>query len=169
MFLINYWGNAAYGMPGGPAQPEFSGFSPISSTDMVDKFTGSFSYNIPLFDLGGYPVNINYDGSVTNDVEASWVGLGWNLNTGSINRNKRGLPDDFKGDVVKKYIDKDNIFRAGISPGMHVQILNMLGFSLKGGVYYSTLTGFGTETSFGKSLSLPKMQSGSFNGRLSIG
>ena len=27
----------------------------------------------------------------------SWVGLGWNINPGNINRNTRGVPDDFNG------------------------------------------------------------------------
>ena len=27
---------------------------------MVDLFTGDFSYNIPLLDVGGYPVNLFY-------------------------------------------------------------------------------------------------------------
>ena len=31
------------------------------------------------------------------DQEASWVGLGWNINPGTITRNLRGLPDDFDG------------------------------------------------------------------------
>lgn len=162
-FMINYWGNEINAAPGGPSQPEFSAFKPISSSDMVDKFSGGFSYNIPLFDLGGYPVNMFYDGSVSNDVEASWVGLGWNLNTGSINRNKRGLPDDYKGEEIQKFVKKDNVGRWGVSPGGHIQIANMLGFGVKGGIYYSSLTGFGTEASFGKSLGIPIINKGGMN------
>ena len=64
---------------------------------MVNLFTGNFSYNIPLLDVGGYPVNLYYDGEVGLEQDASWVGLGWNINPGSISRNMRGIPDDFDG------------------------------------------------------------------------
>lgn len=71
---------------------------------MVDLFTGNLSYNIPLFDVEGYPVNLFYNAGVGMDQEASWVGLGWNLSPGVVERNLRGLPDDFKGDVIKREI-----------------------------------------------------------------
>lgn len=84
----------------GPSQPEVQSFEPISTTQMVDMFSGDFNYNIPLFNLpgpnGGYPVNIAYHAGVSMDDEASWVGLGWNLNVGSLVRNMRGLPDEFE-------------------------------------------------------------------------
>ena len=80
----------------GPSQPEMAAFTPAGVTDMVDPFSGDFTYNIPLMDIEGYPVNIAYNSGVTMEQEASWVGLGWNLNVGTINRSVRGLPDDFK-------------------------------------------------------------------------
>ena len=82
---------------GGPTQPEMSSFKSIGADDMVNLFTGDFSYNIPLMDVGGYPINIFYDGSISMEQEASWVGLGWNINPGTISRNTRGIPDDFNG------------------------------------------------------------------------
>lgn len=82
---------------GGPGQPEMSSFKSVGADNMVSLFTGDFSYNIPLLDVGGYPVNIYYDGGITPEQEASWVGLGWNINPGNINRNMRGVPDDFNG------------------------------------------------------------------------
>lgn len=82
---------------GGPTQPEMSSFKSIGADNLVSLFTGDFSYNIPLMDVGGYPVNIYYNGGITMDQEASWVGLGWNINPGNINRNTRGVPDDFNG------------------------------------------------------------------------
>lgn len=87
---------------GGPTQPEVQGFTPIGVSDMVDPFTGDFTYNIPLMDVEGYPINIGYNSGVTMEQEASWVGLGWNLNVGSILRNMRGIPDDFSGDQITK-------------------------------------------------------------------
>lgn len=88
---------------GGPGQPETSSFKPVGSDNMVSPFTGDFSYNIPLLDVGGYPVNMFYNSGITMDQEASWVGLGWNINPGAVNRNMRGLPDDFDGsDIITK-------------------------------------------------------------------
>ena len=84
----------------GPSQPEGQSFEPIGTTDMVDVFSGDFNYNIPLFNLpgpnGGYPINLAYHAGASVDDEASWVGLGWNINPGSLVRNMRGLPDEFK-------------------------------------------------------------------------
>lgn len=82
---------------GGPSQPEMSSFKSVGTDNMVNLFTGDFSYNIPLLDVGGYPVNIYYNGGITPEQEASWVGLGWNINPGNVNRNVRGVPDDFNG------------------------------------------------------------------------
>ena len=83
---------------GGPSQPEMSAFKSAGTDNLVNLFTGDFSYNIPLLDVGGYPVNIFYDGGIGLEQEASWVGLGWNINPGNVNRNMRGIPDDFNGE-----------------------------------------------------------------------
>ena len=32
------------------------------------------------------------------DQESSWVGLGWSLNPGAVNRHIRGAPDEFNGE-----------------------------------------------------------------------
>jgi len=90
----------ALALTGGPAQPEFGSFTPIGTSDMVDLSSGDMNYNIPLMDVGGYPLNIAYSSGTGMDDEASWVGLGWNLSVGQVNRNVRGLPDDFNGDEM---------------------------------------------------------------------
>lgn len=90
-----------YALGGGPSTPEVSSFQPAGVNDLVDLTTGDFSYNIPLLDIEGYPINLSYQSGITMDQEASSVGLGWNLNIGTITRSMRGLPDDFKGDVVR--------------------------------------------------------------------
>lgn len=92
----------AWALTSGPGQPEVQGFTPIGNTDMVDLFTGDFSYNIPLFDVEGYPVNLAYRAGITMDQEASWVGLGWSLTPGSVERNLRGIPDDFNSDPMTR-------------------------------------------------------------------
>jgi hypothetical protein len=96
----------AFALTGGPSQPEVESFEPVSTTDMVNLFSGDFNYNIPLLTVpgpnGGYPINLAYHAGIGMEQEASWVGLGWNINPGVINRNMRGLPDDFDGDQIKK-------------------------------------------------------------------
>lgn len=89
----------------GPTQPEVTAFEPVGTTDMVDMFTGDFVYNIPLLDVEGYPINISYHAGVDMEQEASWVGLGWNINPGAINRAVRGVPDDFKGEELTKELN----------------------------------------------------------------
>ena len=91
-----------FALSGGPSQPEVQGFEPAGTSQMVDLSSGSFVYNIPLCEVGGYPLNLSYHSGITMDQEASCVGLGWSLNPGVVNRNMRGLPDDFKADKVTK-------------------------------------------------------------------
>ncbi len=111
-----------YGLTSGPTQPEVNSFSPIGANDMVDLFSGDFSYNIPLMEVGDYPLNLIYNSNPTSDQEASWVGLGWNINPGAINRSMRGLPDDFWGDtLVKEFNMKDNK-TWGIDLGANVKL-----------------------------------------------
>lgn len=97
---------AVYALTSGPSAPEVQSFSPAGTSDMVNLFTGDFNYNIPLFELpgpnGGYPFNLAYNAGIGMDQEASWVGLRWNLNPGAINRQMRGLPDEFCGDEITK-------------------------------------------------------------------
>jgi hypothetical protein len=109
LFITSISPFQSYALTGGPAQPEFGSFTPIGTSDMVDLSSGDFSYNIPLMDIGGFPINLAYNSGVTMDDEASWVGLGWNLSIGQINRDMRGLPDDFKGEqMVYENNIKDN-------------------------------------------------------------
>ncbi len=108
----------AYSLTGGPSQPEVQSFEPIGTSEMVDLFSGDFNYNIPLLDVGGYPINIAYHAGITPDQEASWVGLGWNINPGAITRNTRGLPDEFNGD--DKITQETNI-KPDVTVGFNVR------------------------------------------------
>src|SRR4029078_13085807 len=96
---------------GGPGQPEMSSFQSVNSNNMVDLFTGDFSYNIPLLDVGGYPINLVYHSGASMDEESGWVGYGWTLSPGVLNRQMRGIPDDFNGaDTMTRYAHmKDHI------------------------------------------------------------
>src|SRR5690606_235002 len=93
----------ALALTSGPSQPEFQAFSPLATSSLVDLFTGDFSYNIPILEIEGYPLNLVYRSTSNVEEEASWVGYGWNLNVGTLNRHVRGLPDDMNGDTIKTY------------------------------------------------------------------
>ncbi|OQP52821.1 hypothetical protein A4H97_24285 [Niastella yeongjuensis] len=131
----------------GPTQPETQSFQSVNNNNLVDLFTGDFSYNIPLLDVGGYPVNLHYQSGITMDQEASWVGLGWNINPGVVSRNMRGLPDDFMGpeDSVKKIISIKPNRTMGVAISANAELL---GFSKVGaslGIFHNTYQGWGTE------------------------
>ncbi len=151
---------------GGPTQPEASAFTPVGVSEMVDPFTGDFTYNIPLMDIEGYPINIAYNSGVTMDQDASWVGLGWNLNAGAITRGLRGLPDDFNGDQVEKKLSTKPNFNINIDAGLGMEIA---GFSLPsgegGGLNVSVGLGFNNYTGYNSSVSIgPSFDFGKFLG-----
>lgn len=106
LLLECFYPTVALALTNGPSQPEMESFEPIGTTEMVDPFSGDFNYNIPLMTVpgpnGGYPLNLSYHAGISMEQEASWVGLGWNINVGEISRQLRGLPDDFNGDIVEK-------------------------------------------------------------------
>ena len=52
---------------------------------------------VPLMSVEGFPVSLSYHAGMTTDMDASWVGLGWYLNPGAINRSVTNTPDDWKG------------------------------------------------------------------------
>ena len=156
-------------IPGGPDQPEVQSFTPVGSDGMVDPFTGDFSYNIPLLDIDGYPINLAYNAGVGMDQEASWVGLGWNLNPGVINRHMRGIPDDFNGtDLIKQeYNQKDN-WTFGMNFGFNYELFSIGldkpkntqdgGFNISAnmGVQYNNYMGYSAEFSIGPSFNIAK-------------
>ncbi|WP_350284669.1 hypothetical protein [uncultured Croceitalea sp.] len=92
--------NMLFASNSGPSAPEASAFEPVDATDMVNLSTGDLSYVLPLLNIpspeGGYPLALSYHSGIAMDQEASWVGLGWSLNPGAINRNVSGVPDDWK-------------------------------------------------------------------------
>ena len=172
----------------GPTQPEMQSFQSVNAGNMVDLFSGDFSYNIPLMDVGGYPVNLHYSSGVSMDQEASWVGLGWNINPGTISRNMRGIPDDFNGtDKISKTLSmKDNV-TIGVTGGANAELLGKsvkkpvpasktkdsvmgrptsLGFSI--GVFHNSYNGWGTETGINAGINAGRGAKGHLSGGLSI-
>ncbi len=159
---MNLWASTS-----GPSQPEFNSFTPIGTSDMVNLASGNFNYNIPVMDVGGYPLNLAYDSGITMGQEASWTGLGWNLNVGQINRQVRGIPDDFKGDeMIYENNMKDNV-TVGVEAKLDLQVF---GFEEVDGItkqknsngeasvgvnlQYNNYTGISFTPSFGLSFNL---------------
>lgn len=160
--------NLSYGLTGGPSQPEVQSFEPVGTSDMVDVFSGDFNYNIPLLDVGGYPINIAYHGGVGMDQEASWVGLGWNLNPGVINRNMRGIPDDFKGaDLIKRetHVKPNVTVGTSIGGGLEVFGLPKSSANFSFGITNNNYRGWGYEAEFQPEFSIGKY----FQGEMTFG
>lgn len=164
---------AAWALTGGPSQPEVESFEPIGTTEMVDLFSGDFNYNIPLMTVpgpnGGYPINLAYHAGIGMEQEASWVGLGWNINPGVINRMMRGLPDDFQGDKVTTTtrMKPNNTFAVNFTKRKN----EIAGFKLKGGMYqlyYNNYKGVGHEISLSFSHTMSKGKTTPFAKGLSL-
>ena len=154
---------------GGPGQPEFMQFQQAGTSNLVNPSTGSFSYQIPLFTIGGYPMNLTYQSGIQMEDVASMVGLGWNLNAGSVVRSTRGLQDDFKGDVItKKYSVKANETYGGKLnldweiAGLPKHMGASMGVGL--GVFYNNYKGWGLEPSVSTSISATTAKSNEANG-----
>jgi hypothetical protein len=145
-----------YALTGGPSQPEFEAFTPIGTSDMVDLASGDFNYNIPIMDVGGYPLNLAYNSGVTMDQEASWVGLGWDLNVGQISRQMRGLPDDFNGDEMIY----ENNMKPNVTIGSNFNLFAAVLGVKEGkanigiGVKYNNYDGFGVSVNGGMSFQI---------------
>jgi hypothetical protein len=149
LITIQSFYTPAFALTSGPSQPEVQGFQPAGTSDMVDLFTGDFSYNIPLFELpgpnGGYPFNLSYQAGIGMDAEASWVGLGFSLNPGAINRQMRGLPDEFKGDPIFTKMSIDPSVTVGLGAGVNLELFGASGEigTVGLGVTYNNFKGFG--------------------------
>jgi hypothetical protein len=154
----------SYALTSGPSQPEFSSFEPVATTNMVDEFTGDFTYNLPVLEVPGpqgssYPLSLSYHSGVAPEEESSWVGYGWTLNPGAINRGTRGLPDDYKGnDVIfhnKMPKNWTGTVGAGIGMGEIFGVdLKKTGTSVSANVSvrYNNYRGFGYNAGIGLSL-----------------
>lgn len=163
---------SVYALTSGPSQPEMKGFEAAGTADMVDLFTGDFTYNIPLLDVGGYPINMSYHSGTGMDDEASWVGLGWSLNPGVMNRQVRGLPDDFNGDEITR----DFNMRGDTTYGLNATVkgefvgLNLLsgGLSANVGVFKNNYRGIGAEFGINPGIKMGLGSSGSLTANLNM-
>lgn len=166
---------SSFALTSGPSQPEMSKFTPAGISEMVNLASGDFSYNIPLLDVGGYPVNLSYQSGTGPEDEASWVGSGWTLNPGAINRTMRGLPDDFSGygntpDKIEKEYRRKKFVKIGGSAILKGSLFGWeLGkANLRLSVYKDNYYGIGASTSAGVSISLAKNSSTELTAGLSL-
>lgn len=171
---------------GGPTQPEMTSFSSVNGGNLVDLFTGNFSYSIPLLDVGGYPVALGYSAGASMDQEASWVGLGWNINPGTITRNLRGLPDDFKGDTIVKTVNMKDNKTIGVSAGADIELAGWpagtaaskmvestakyqgVTFGASYGITHNNYKGWGIEHSISVGINAGQGAKGPFSGSLGL-
>jgi hypothetical protein len=139
----------------GPMQQEYTSFEPADVTDMVNLPTGDFTYVLPIGNVkdpsgAGYPIVLNYHAGILNEQEATWVGLGWNLNVGAINRQVRGYPDDYSNDATVMYLydEGQNGWNFNIGGGWG-PFTCMVGWSEKG---FQGVTSVGLNASFGNAI-----------------
>lgn len=101
----------SYGLSGDASQPEFAAYEEFNTTDMVSLITGDFNYNIPLLNVpspeGGFQMPLSYHAGIELDEESSWVGLGWSLNPGVVDRDVSMYPDDYKGESISSEVKDD--------------------------------------------------------------
>jgi hypothetical protein len=149
----------ALALTSGPNQPEFSNFESVSTSEMVNKFTGDFTYNIPIIEVPGpqgstYPLSLSYHSGANVEEEASWVGYGWTLNPGAINRSTRGFPDDFSGSNVTYWNKTPKNWTVTTGVGGATELFGSDKFSGNAEVAlrYNSSMGFGTNVGLGVSL-----------------
>lgn len=104
IFIYNIiFPSISYALTGGPTAPQTSSFEEVNAPDVVNLLTGNMTYNLALLDVpspqGGFPLNIFYHAGIKTNQDASNYGLGWGLNTGSINRTTNGYPDDYRTEL----------------------------------------------------------------------
>lgn len=171
IFLYNtFFPTLAMALTGGPSQPEVQSFEPIGTSEMVDLSTGSFTYNIPLLDVGGYPINLAYNAGTSMDQEASCVGFGWNINPGVVNRNMRGLPDDFDGEDMKKEqsMRPNRTYGGNVGADWEIFGTDKIKLGLQAGIFYNNYRGIGLEFGINPSLMASKNVKDGMNANLGL-
>lgn len=147
---------SSFGLTGGPAMPEYTQFAQFDVTSLVDLNTGDFKYTIPILEVpgrgGSYPLALSYHSGIKHHQEASWTGLGWNVNAGSINRSIVETPDDFYKATVYSDVQKDLGESITTGVGASVSLIKKnkdFGPSISCMVLYNTNLGFGGSVSGG--------------------
>ena len=140
----------------GPNSIEAAAFEPIDATDIVNLVTGDMTYVLPLLNVpspeGGYPLTLSYHAGIAAEQEASWVGLGWNLNPGAINRAVKGYPDDWKEGVLhERFYD---VGGEEINRTLTLSYTSLEGRSIGVSVSHNSNRGFGGSISLGSGIQI---------------
>lgn len=152
------WPTASMALTSGPSSPEFSSFEPVATTNMVNEFSGDFTYNIPVLNIpgpdgSGYAMSLSYHSGESTESEASWVGYGWTLNPGAINRGKRGFADDTKSNhTFINEVPKNWTASVGTSVGDPELFSVDIPVSGNIGLRYNNYKGFGYTAGIGLSI-----------------
>jgi len=143
----------SYALTSGPTQPEATSFEPVDTTDMVNLLTGGLTYNIPLLDVpgpeGGYPLALSYHAGIQPNEDASWVGLGWDLNAGAVNRNVNGYPDEWFGVNNTSHVYWAGGTTSTFSIGVSLPVAGAAGVSFGLSFSQDTYQGFDMGATFG--------------------
>lgn len=79
--------------------PHAANFKLVNNGSGIDQYTGSLNWKYNLLTVPGrggldFPIDLTYHSGIGCEQEASWVGLGFGLNLGSIERSIVYIPDD---------------------------------------------------------------------------
>ena len=126
----------------GPHQPEYMSYEDAGSPDMVNLVTGDFTFNLPLLEVpgpeGNFSIPLTYNAGIGPEQEASWVGLGFNINVGAITRQINQYPDDASGMFQKVAVQSPGV------RGWTASIGNLINFGWNTNKGYNGTTSFGT-------------------------
>jgi hypothetical protein len=92
--------NANYRQPGEPLRPTYEAFRVDKLASEADiNPTGDLTVSIPLLSVPNrnghdWPLTLTFGSNITQRQRASWVGLGWDLEIGAVERTILGRSDD---------------------------------------------------------------------------
>lgn len=145
----------AWALTSGPAQPEFTSFEPVVTTNMVNEASGDFTYNLPVLQVpgangGGYALSLSYHSGSSPEDEASWVGYGWTLNPGSIVRQMRGIPDDWNGVNVTQFHKSIDSKTVTVGGNLGPEIVSVdVPLTADANIHFNNYKGWGTSVGAG--------------------